>query len=34
VGREKKMRNRVDLIDCLVGKKEKRNRKERSVDYV
>jgi len=31
--REKKIRNRVDLIYGLVEEKDKRNRKERSVSF-
>jgi len=31
--REKMMRNRVDLMKCLVEERYKRNREERSVDY-
>jgi len=31
-GREKEVRNRVDLRYCLVQVREKRNREERSVD--
>ena len=27
------MRNRVDLIGCLVQEKDRRDREERSVDY-
>jgi hypothetical protein len=29
--REKKMRNRVDLIGCLLQERKERNREERSV---
>jgi hypothetical protein len=31
--REKYVRNRVDLIGCLVEEKEKRNEEDRSVDF-
>jgi hypothetical protein len=32
--REKKVRNRVDLRGCLIEEKDKRNREERSFDYI
>ena len=33
-GREKEVRNRVDLIYCLVQERDERNKRERSVDYI